>query len=49
VTVNSGKLMGVHARYVKMRAVNSGLCPDWHAAETEPTWLFCDEIVVREK
>tara|TARA_B110000914_G_scaffold85315_1_gene75132 strand:+ start:9 stop:2231 length:2223 start_codon:yes stop_codon:yes gene_type:complete len=49
VTVNSGKLMGVHARYVKMRAVNSGLCPDWHAAATEPTWLFCDEIVVREK
>ena len=49
MTVNSGKLMGVHARYVKMRAVNSGLCPDWHAAATEPTWLFCDEIVVREK
>ncbi|MDA0731428.1 MAG: beta-N-acetylhexosaminidase [Bacteroidetes bacterium] len=49
VTVNSGKLMGVHARYVKMRAVNSGLCPNWHAAATEPTWLFCDEIVVREK
>ena len=49
VTVNSGQLMGVRARYVKMRAVNSGLCPDWHAAATEPTWLFCDEIVVREK
>ena len=49
MTVNSGKLMGVYARYVKMRAVNSGLCPDWHAAATEPTWLFCDEIVVREK
>ena len=48
-TVNSGKLMGVRTRYVKMRAVNSGLCPDWHAAATEPTWLFCDEIVVREK
>ena len=49
VTVNSGKLIGVRARYIKMRAVNSGLCPDWHAAATEPTWLFCDEIVVREK
>ena len=49
VTVNSGKLMGVRARYIKMRAVNSGLCPDWHAAATEPTWLFCDEIVIRAK
>jgi len=49
VTVNSGKLMDVRARYVKMRAVNSGLCPDWHAAATEPTWLFCDEIVIRAK
>ena len=49
VSVNSGKLMDVRARYVKMRAVNSGLCPDWHAAATEPTWLFCDEIVIRAK
>ena len=49
VTVNSGKLMGVRARYIKMRAVNSGLCPDWHAAATEPTWLFCDEIIIRAK
>jgi hexosaminidase len=49
VTVNSGKLMDIRARYVKMRAANSGLCPDWHAAATEPTWLFCDEIVIRAK
>ncbi len=49
VTVNSGKLMGIRARYIKMRAVNSGLCPDWHAAATEPTWLFCDEIIIRAK
>jgi hexosaminidase len=49
VTVNSGKLMDIRARYVKMRAANSGLCPDWHASATEPTWLFCDEIVIRAK
>jgi hypothetical protein len=49
VAVNSGKLGGVSARYIRMRAINSGLCPDWHAAATEPTWLFCDEIVVRAK
>ncbi len=49
VTVNSGKLTDVRARYIKMRAVNPGICPDWHAAATEPIWLFCDEIVVRAK
>jgi len=42
-------LKNVKAQYIKMRAVNSGLCPDWHAAATEPTWLFCDELVVRAK
>lgn len=35
------------ARYIKMIAINSGPCPDWHDASGEPSWLFCDEIVVR--
>ena len=49
VKISTGALKNVKAQYVKMRAVNSGLCPDWHAAATEPTWLFCDELVVRSK
>ena len=49
LTISTGRLQNVKAQYVKMRAVNSGLCPDWHAAATEPTWLFCDELVVRAK
>jgi hexosaminidase len=36
----------MQARYIKMVALNSGLCPEWHDAVGEPTWLFCDEIVV---
>lgn len=35
------------ARFVKMVAVNHGPCPEWHDAPGEPSWLFCDEIIVR--
>ena len=37
---------GVRVRHVRMRLVNPGPCPEWHAAATEPTWLFADELVV---
>jgi hexosaminidase len=34
------------ARYIKVRAVNPGVCPPWHEGAGEPCWLFVDEIVV---
>lgn len=34
-------------RYIRMKAVNNGRCPEWHDAPGEPSWLFCDEIVVK--
>jgi hexosaminidase len=34
------------ARYVKVRAKNTGVCPPWHEGAGEPCWLFADEIVV---
>lgn len=34
-------------RFVKMIAINNGPCPDWHDAPGEPSWLFCDELIVR--
>jgi hexosaminidase len=49
LTISTGVLRKVKAQFIRMRAINSGVCPDWHAAATEPTWLFCDELVVREK
>jgi hypothetical protein len=33
-------------RYVKMLAKNHGVCPAWHDAPGEPSWLFCDELVI---
>ncbi len=33
-------------RFVRVRARNHGLLPDWHPGAGEPAWLFVDEIVV---
>jgi hypothetical protein len=42
-----GGIGQVHAvRYVKIQAKSIGQCPEWHDAVGEPSWLFCDEIVV---
>jgi hypothetical protein len=34
------------ARYLRVRARNRGLLPDWHPAAGEYAWLFVDEIIV---
>ena len=34
------------ARYVRVRAKNTGVCPPWHEGKGEPCWLFTDEIAV---
>ena len=33
-------------RYLRVRAGNFGLLPDWHAGAGEAAWLFVDEVVV---
>jgi len=38
--------LDVRTDAVWFEAFNSGPCPDWHDAATEPTWLFMDEFVV---
>ena len=38
--------LGIEARYVRMTLANAGVCPAWHDAATEPSWLFVDELVV---
>jgi hexosaminidase len=34
------------ARYVRVRAKSTGVCPPWHEGKGEPCWLFADEIAV---
>ncbi len=36
----------VKARYIKVRAKNIGVCPDWHPGAGGKAWLFIDEIMV---
>ena len=34
----------IEAKYVKIKAVNYGVCPDWHPAAGSKSWIFVDEV-----
>jgi len=34
-------------RYIKVKAKNIGVCPEWHYGKGGPAWIFCDEIIVK--
>ena len=34
------------ARYVKVKAENYGICPEWHLGAGGKTWLFVDELKI---
>jgi hypothetical protein len=40
------RLSSVTARYVRVRAKNMGICPEWHKGAGNKAWLFVDEITV---
>ena len=40
------ELSEMRACFVKIKARNVGVCPDWHPGAGGKAWLFCDEIVV---
>lgn len=33
-------------RYLRVEAINIGVCPDWHPGKGHKAWIFADEIVV---
>jgi len=37
---------GKRARYIKVKAKNIGICPDWHNGAGKNAWLFVDEIFI---
>lgn len=39
-------LVDIKARYVRIKARNVGICPDWHPGAGGKAWLFCDEIII---
>ena len=38
---------GASARWIRVRATNPGPLPAWHPGAGKPSWIFCDEIVVK--
>jgi len=34
---------------IRIKATNFGACPDWHLGKGNPTWLFVDEIEIKEQ
>jgi hypothetical protein len=37
-----------YGRYIKVRAKNIGVCPEWHKGAGDKAWLFVDEISINE-
>ena len=35
------------ARYVRVKAMNLGFCPEGHPGAGQPAWLFVDELIVK--
>ena len=42
-------LQSVEVRYIRVRAKNIGVCPEWHKGAGSKAWLFVDELVVNTK
>jgi hexosaminidase len=35
------------ARYVRIKAKNTGVCPSWHKGAGGKAWIFADEIIIK--
>ncbi|MEO2160235.1 MAG: glycoside hydrolase family 92 protein, partial [bacterium] len=43
----SADIMNEKVRYVRVKAENISVCPEWHPGAGGKAWLFIDEIVVK--
>jgi hypothetical protein len=34
-------------RFIRLKAENIKICPDWHVGKGQKAWIFADEIVVK--
>ena len=35
------------ARYIRLKAIYGGNCPEWHIGTGQPSWIFVDEVNVK--
>ncbi len=40
------KPVNLSARYIRVKAVNIGVCPPWHKGAGDKAWIFCDEVTI---
>ena len=40
-------MKNLKARYIKLKAENYGICPEWHLGAGGKTWVFVDEITIK--
>jgi len=41
--------LSAKARYIRVKATNIGLIPEWHPSKGRKAWLFVDEIIVNSR
>lgn len=46
VRTNTLRDLGLSTRYLRVVAKNPGPLPQWHGSKGQPSYLFCDEIVI---
>ena len=44
---SSNQAIKQSTRFLRMVVPSGGPLPDWHPAPGQPSWLFCDEIIVK--
>ncbi len=47
MTKEFGFNTNIRARYIRVKAQNKGVIPDWHISKGEKAWLFVDEIIIK--
>jgi predicted alpha-1,2-mannosidase len=47
ITDYSLKILNTKAQYIKVKAENYGVCPEWHLGAGGKTWLFVDELKIK--
>ena len=40
-------IKNLKTRYIKIKAQNYGICPEWHLGAGGKTWIFVDEIIIK--
>lgn len=36
-------------RFIRVKGINQGICPDWHKGAGNKAWVFADEIIINQE